>query len=68
MQHLLYKKCAFYFAIYLILMVIFLMLLWKHDGDRVLNQPLKPMLLHIRSVKGLRSSRRLGGAKSANKA
>jgi hypothetical protein len=68
MQPLLYKKCALYFAIYLILMVIFLMVLWKHEGDRVLNQPLKPMLLHIRRVKGLRSSGRLGEAKSANQA
>jgi hypothetical protein len=46
MQLLLYKNVCYIFAINLILMVIFLMVLWKHGGDRVLNQPLKPMLLH----------------------
>jgi hypothetical protein len=46
MQLLLYKNTRYIFAINLILMVIFLMVLWKHGGDRVLNQPLKPMLLH----------------------
>jgi hypothetical protein len=46
MQLLLYKSVRYIFVINLILMVIFLMVLWKHGGDCVLNQPLKPMLLH----------------------
>jgi hypothetical protein len=35
MQLLLYKNICYIFAITLILMVIFLMVLWKHGGDRV---------------------------------
>lgn len=35
MQLLLYKNICYIFATTLILMVIFLMVLWKHGGDRV---------------------------------